>query len=207
MIIITALSLVALTVVGQDYGRNINPDAGFKKRLKEYSAKTRSIEASFSQVKTLSVLSSSIDSKGVFYYVTGEGIAMEYSSPQGDLMVMNAEKFKMINGGKSTTVGLNSNPLMRQLNQMLTACFIGDLNMFEKGSEVTYFETESAVTVVIVPKSSRVKKYMAEVIMVFDKRDMTLNLMKMKEKNGDEVSYKFWDKKINKQIATGRFKI
>ena len=143
LIIIIALTWVALTVVGQDYGKEINPDAGFKKKLKEYSAKTQSIEAEFSQVKTLSVLSSSINSKGFFYYVSGEGIAMEYSSPQGDLMVMNSEKFKMVNGGKSTIVGLSSNPLMRQLNQMLTACFIGDLKMFEKGSDVTYFEAVS----------------------------------------------------------------
>ncbi len=77
LIIIIALTWVALTVVGQDYGKEINPDAGFKKKLKEYSAKTQSIEAEFSQVKTLSVLSSSINSKGFFYYVSGEGIAVQ----------------------------------------------------------------------------------------------------------------------------------
>ncbi len=207
-IVITVLMMfITSAIIGQDYGKEINPEAGFKNSLKEYSEKTKSIEAAFSQVKTMSVLSSAIDSKGMFYYVMGEGIAMEYSNPQGDLMVMNSEKFKMVNGGKVTTVGLTSNPLMRQLNQMLTACFLGDLKMFEKGSDVKYYETESTYTVIITPKSGRVKKYMSEVLLVFDKRDMTLNQMRMKEKNGDEVNYKFWDKKINKQIAVGRFKI
>ncbi|MCE1167502.1 MAG: outer membrane lipoprotein carrier protein LolA [Sphingobacteriia bacterium] len=201
------IMFMASAMSGQDYGKEINPEAGFKSRLKEYSERTKSIEAAFSQVKTMAVLSSAIDSKGMFYYVSGEGIAMEYSIPQGDLMIMNSEKFKMVNGGKVTTVGLTSNPLMRQLNQMLTACFLGDLKMFEKGSDVNYYESESTYTVVIKPSSSRVKKYMSEVLLVFDKRDMTLTQMRMKEKNGDEVTYKFWDKKINKQIAVGRFKI
>lgn len=197
----------SLTIVGQNYGTKIDPSNGFSEKLKEAGDKTKSIECSFNQTKSMAVLTKPNISTGKFFYQKEQNICLEYSIPKGNLIVMSGGKFKIVSDGKKNVVDMKSNPMMRQMGSMLTACMTGDLNLFGSDSKTEYFETPSTYTVIIVPNNKRVKKYLQNVVLVFDKRDMTLNSMLMQENGTDFTKYDFNEKKLNSTIEADKFKI
>jgi outer membrane lipoprotein-sorting protein len=129
------------------------------------------------------------------------------TNPQGNLIVMNGVKFKIQTNGKATVVKMNSNPMMRQMGDMLTACMTGNLNLFGNQSVSEYFENQSHYTVVITPTNRRVKSYLKQIVLRFDKDNMTLSSMRMNENDTDYTLYEFSDKRLNANVDDDKFKI
>lgn len=207
-LLFTLLVLVnAFVALGQNYGAKIDPSQGFTDRLKAASEKTQTITCDFEQIKYLSVLSNSNKSRGKFYYKKAQNFCLEYSTPQGNLIIMNGTKFKMVAGGKETVVGMKSNPMMRQMGGMLAACMTGNLSLLAKGALTEYYESGAHYTVVITPTNSRVKSHLRQIILQFEKKDMTLSMMKMAENDTDYTLYEFRDKRINVDVDDSKFKI
>jgi outer membrane lipoprotein-sorting protein len=206
-ILLAVILLCTVSTYAQNYGNKINPSHGFSERLKVASEKTQSITCDFDQVKYMSVLAKTNKSKGKFFYKKDQKICLEYTNPQGNLIVMNGGKFKIQVGGKTTIVRMNSNPMMRQMGNMLGACMTGNLNLFGAESLSEYYENQSYYTVVIVPTNRRVKAYLKQIVLRFEKSDMTLCVMKMSENETDYTQYEFSDKKLNATIDEDRFKI
>lgn len=203
-----ALMLLCTTAaVAQNYGSKIDPSRGFSERLKSASDRTQSISCDFEQAKYMSVLAKTNKSKGKFFYKKSQKICLEYTNPQGNLIVMNGEKFKIQANGKATVVKMNANPMMRQMGSMLTACMTGNLSLFGNQSVSEYYETSSHYTVVITPTNRRVKSYLKQIVLRFDKDDMTLSSMRMNENDTDYTLYEFSDKRINANVDDDKFKI
>ena len=199
--------LCTTAAFAQNYGNKIDPSRGFSERLKSASDRTQTIACDFEQVKYMSVLANTNKSKGKFFYKKAQKICLEYTNPQGNLIVMNGVKFKIQTNGKATVVKMNSNPMMRQMGDMLTACMTGNLNLFGNQSVSEYFENQSHYTVVITPTNRRVKSYLKQIVLRFDKGDMTLSSMRMNENDTDYTLYEFSDKRLNANVDDDKFKI
>lgn len=205
---ITLITLsLSLTLFSQNYGSKIDPSNGFSQKLKEASSKTNTIVCNFDQTKNMAVLAKPNISKGMFFYQKEQNICLEYTSPEGNLIVMSGGKFKIITDGKKSVVDMKANPMMPQMGSMLSGCMTGNLELFGNESNTEYFETSSCYTVLITPTNKRVKKYLQNIVLVFDKNDMTLNSMLMQENTTDYTKYDFHKKKLNSEIETDKFKI
>ena len=199
--------LCTTAAFAQNYGNKIDPSRGFSERLKSASDRTQTIACDFEQVKYMSVLANTNKSKGKFFYKKAQKICLEYTNPQGNLIVMNGVKFKIQTNGKATVVKMISNPMMRQMGNMLTACMTGNLDLFGNQSVSEYYENQSYYTVVISPTNRRVKSYLKQIVLRFDKDDMTLSSMKMNENDTDYTLYEFSDKKLNGNVDDDKFNI
>lgn len=207
-LIIIALTLFcSLSVYSQEYGTTIDPSKGFSQKLKEAGDNTQTIFCNFTQVKSLAILAKPNQSAGKFYFKKEQNICLDYSTPKGNLIVMSGGKFKIVVDGKKTVVDMKSNPMMRQMGTMLTACMTGDLTQFGSDSKTEYYETPSTYTVVISPINKKVKKYLKNIVLIFDKKDLTLNSMTMHENETDYTRYEFSDKKVNSPVEIDKFKI
>ena len=199
--------LCTTAAFAQNYGNKIDPSRGFSERLKSASDRTQTIICDFEQVKYMSVLANTNKSKGRFFYKKAQKICLEYTNPQGNLIVMNGVKFKIQTNGKATVVKMNSNPMMRQMGNMLTACMTGNLDLFGNQSVSEYYENQSYYTVVISPTNRRVKSYLKQIVLRFDKDDMTLSSMKMNENDTDYTLYEFSGKRLNGNVDDDKFNI
>ena len=199
--------LCTTAAFAQNYGNKIDPSRGFSERLKSASDRTQTIICDFEQVKYMSVLANTNKSKGKFFYKKAQKICLEYTNPQGNLIVMNGVKFKIQTNGKATVVKMNSNPMMRQMGNMLTACMTGNLDLFGNQSVSEYYENQSYYTVVISPTNRRVKSYLKQIVLRFDKDDMTLSSMKMNENDTDYTLYEFSGKRLNGNVDDDKFNI
>lgn len=204
---ITLFLVISLSLCGQNYGSRIDPSKGFSQKLKEASSKTNTIVCDFNQTKAMAVLAKPNLSKGTFFFQKEQNICLEYTTPKGNLIVMSGGKFKIVADGKKSVVDMKANPMMRQMGSMLSGCMTGNLELFGNESSTEYFETPANYTVLITPTNKRVKKYLQNIVLVFDKGDMTLNSMTMQENATDYTKYDFHEKKLNSEIETDKFKI
>lgn len=206
-VLLAFMLLCTTAAFSQNYGNRIDPSHGFSEKLKSASDRTQTIACDFEQVKYMSVLAKTNKSKGKFFYKKTQKICLEYTNPQGNLIVMNGVKFKIQTNGKATVVKMNSNPMMRQMGNMLTACMTGNLDLFGSQSVSEYYENQSHYTVVITPTNRRVKSYLKQIVLRFDKDNMTLSSMKMNESETDYTLYEFSGKRLNGNVDEDKFNI
>lgn len=206
-ILVIVVMCRAVCVCGQDYGEKIDPNDGFSDRLKRASASIESISCDFDQIKQMAVLTKPVRSKGRFYYQQEQKMCLEYSLPQGNLIVMCDGRFKIVNNGVTTIVSNKVNPMMRQMTEMLTACMTGNISLFGSKEVPEYYESSELYTVIITFRNKRVQNYMKRIVLCFDKQDMTLSSMRMCETDADYTHYDFKDKKLNGIISEDKFKI
>ena len=178
----------------------------FKKKLTEASASVSTIESDFTQIKHLSVLSEDVTSKGKFYYQKTDKIRLEYTTPVAYLIVINGKKIKITSGGKSNTHDIGSNPSMKQMNQLLTACMTGNMDLLGSDYRIEYKENASSWLLTVMPFGTG-KKYINTIDIYLDKKDFSVQRLKMGEPSGDYTEYVFTNKKSNVVLPDEKFNI
>lgn len=179
----------------------------FQERLKKEAALLSSIESDFTQEKFLDVFNEKIVSKGRFYYKQENMIRMDYTSPVDYQIIINGQKLKIVSEGKSNVVNLGSNQMMNEMKGMLAACMIGDLTVMSSAYRLEYYESPSLYVVKIRPVSKSVQAYISEIIISIDKKDMSVQTLRLSENAKDYTEYHFTNRKYNTLTSDEKFVI
>jgi outer membrane lipoprotein-sorting protein len=189
----------------QNAGRT--PEADFAERLKTVSAATETIECDFTLTRTMGFAAGEVVSEGRFYYLRGAGISLEFTKPAGDLITMGRERFRIVSAGKTSVVKVDSNPALKQLQRMLTACMTGDVALLGQGSTLAFDDRGAGFVVTLTPTDRRAKNMVRQIVLTFEKKNMSLTAMRMEEASGDMSQYRFFDKRFNAKIDPSRFEV
>lgn len=179
----------------------------FESRLAKEAQTVHSIESEFTQVKYLDVFDEKITSKGKFYYQKNNKICMEYARPMNYLIVINGNKLKIVSDGKKNIMNLSTNKMMGHMQDMLTACMIGDLSKMSSNYQLEYFENTSCYLVKIKPTNKAVQAYIAGIDIHLDKKDMSVYKLRLSETATNYTEYEFYNKKFNSLKDETRFTI
>lgn len=201
------LLAVCLPLVAQKDLKPLASVATFQERLKKEVATVASIESDFVQEKYLDVFSEKITSKGRFYFKKENKIRMDYTSPVDYQIVINGPKLKIVSEGKSNVVNLGSNEMMNKIKGMLSACMVGDLGSITSAYTLTYYESPSLYVVKIHPVSKNVQVYIHEIVISIDKKDMSVQTLRLSESATDYTEYRFTNKKQNTLSSDEKFAI
>lgn len=183
--------------------------AQLQQQLTVKSEETNTISCKFKQTKQMAVLAAPSISSGCFYYKKESKICMEYALPKGDKLVMNGDDFLIISNGKQNTADARSNPMMRGLKNLLVACMSGDIAQMSAGitSQLEYAQTETQYLITARMDHKRKKGYFKEIILCFEKSDLSLSSLKMIDPSGDFTLYEFDQKRFNEPVNESLFKI
>lgn len=179
----------------------------FESRLKETSDKLTSIESDFLQVKHLDMFDEDVTSKGKFYYLKDNKISLDYSQPLSYLIVINGSRLKIVADGKKSVMQLNTNKMMNEMQDMITACMVGDLNRMNDSYNLKYQEDNNQYIISITPRSKQVKDYVSAIEIRLSKADMSVDQLRMYENEADYTDYKFCNKRFNQLKDESRFAI
>jgi outer membrane lipoprotein-sorting protein len=83
---------------------------------------------------------------------------------------------------------------VKNLSSILSTCVLGDFDKMNKNFAVDIKQNQTEWTVTLTPKQNKVAAKISNIIISFDKADMSLNLLKMIEKSGDYTAYTFTNK-------------
>ena len=204
------LTIIAAALMGQmtlAQTRDVADMQKFEEQLKATADRLTSIESNFTQVKHLDMFDEDVISKGKFYYLKDNKISLDYSQPLSYLIVINGSRLKIVADGKKSVMQLNSNKMMNEMQDMITACMVGDLKRMNSGYELKYQEDEQQYIVSIVPRSKVVKEYVSAIEIRLSKADMSVDQLRMYENEADYTDYRFTNKRFNQLKDESRFAI
>ena len=146
-----------------------------------------------------------IELKGRFYYDNSLAMALDYTVPEGDKVIIRNDRIILKTAGQVTQTATSANPMLQQVALMIRASMTGDLSQFGEGWQIGYDETEGAGTVRMVPLSRRARKYIDSITLRFDLENMTLDRMELNETEGGHSVYEFRDKRFNLAVDPAKF--
>lgn len=190
--------LSALTVRGQ------LPDS-FRERLAQASRENRTIQCDFTQHRQVRRMKGEIELKGRFYYDNAKAMALIYTQPAGDKVIIRDDRIILKTAGQVTETSTSANPMLQQVALMIRASMTGDLKQFGEGWQIGYEEKEGVGIVRMTPLSRRARKYIDSITLRFDMRSMTLDRMELNETQGGHSVYEFRNKQFNLAVDPARF--
>lgn len=179
----------------------------FEQKLEQSTKAVKSIESSFTQIKHLDVFDNDITLKGKFYYKHGNKICLDYTGSLDYMIVINGDKLKIVDNGKKSIVNLASNKTMKEMQGMLAACMSGDISQLSSEYELEYFEDSKNYLVVVKPKSKVVQEYIKDFHIYFDKKDMSVDKLRISENATDYTDYIFSNKQFNSLQNDEKFSV
>jgi len=199
--------LLSGAVFSQEKQVELKSPVIFKQKLAEATQLTNTIESTFNQEKSLSVLSEKILSKGKFYFKKKDMLRWEYTDPFKYLIILNNGKILIRDEEKENKFDARSNKVFEEINSILLGCVQGTLLNDEKKFQSSYFETSNIYLVKLRPRDPQLKNIFSEILIYFDKQDYSVSRLIMNEVSGDFTTIKFSGKKLNKPIPDEMFQV
>lgn len=173
---------------------------------KELAAKSTAIESiccRFEQVRSMQLLAQDVRLEGDFYYLRPEQILLAFDNE--DYICMTQTHFQLQTAGIKQRVRLQSNPMLRELNRILSAAMRGDVATLSAGFTPTVREDKDHFEVVLKPSKERMAARVSAITMQFDRQSMSLTMLRMEEATGDSTTYRFFNKRFNDKVDTQLF--
>ena len=177
----------------------------FERELKLKNESVSSIKCHFIQTRDMSVLQNVVRKEGTFYFQRPGNMLLSFND--GDYIKMTEEWFEMKTGENTTTTKISSNPMLRNLSTILSACVVGDFAQMIRGFSIQVQSQTKQWVVIMTPQRGKAASKISQIVLHFDRETMSLNTLKMVEKSGDYTMYGFSNKQFNVAIDSKLFKI
>ncbi len=174
----------------------------FETELLEKNSHVKTISCKFVQIRQTSVLKEAVRKTGDFHYKRPDNIRLGFSD--GDDITMNGEYFRITSSGKTSVVKMQSNPMLKELKRILSSCMSADLSGLTAGFEPKLAVKENQYELELIPKR---RTNLKSLLLVFSRKDMSLDMLKMTEHSEDYTLYQFSDKRFDLPLQDGLFKI
>ena len=107
---------------------------------------------------------------------------------------------------KTTTLSSRSNKLLEYVNKIIIDCVQGTA-IDSKEFLVSDYENDKQYLLEMVPVKKELKEYFANIRLLIDKVDYSVQRMEMIEPNGDNTLFTFLNKKFNESIIDTFFTV
>lgn len=176
----------------------------FRQQFAAASQKLNSLQSDFIQEKNLSMLSEKIISKGKFWFKKENKVRMEYTQPFKYLMIMNGSNIYIKDGQKENSVSTNSNKLFQQINKIVVDCVKGTA-FSNTDFKFNVFENKSTYLIELTPVVKNLQSIFKNINVIVDRKDFSVNSIKMIEPSGDYTNINFTNKILNTNLADALF--
>jgi len=207
---LTSIFLISLAFCVNSYSQGNLPEmkdiAGFKERLSRTGSSTKTIESDFVQEKHLEMMSEKIVSKGKFYFKKEGRMRWEYTNPINYIIAMNGNDIFIKNEKKINKFDLNSNQAFKEISNIMLAASSGNI-LDSKEFQPQFFDSKDFYVVKLQPVNPKMKDFLSQLNIYFNKADLSVAKTELIEQNGDKTIVEFKNKKINKPIPDEIFKL
>ena len=148
-------------------------------------------------------------STGDFYFSSPDLLAIRYTSPAGDYLVVNAEEIaQKKKNGKSFKFSLEKNETMKTLSSTLLWCVSGKLLKLAEANKADVNVSESGdVLQVVLTAEVKTERGFKKIELSYDKTTMRLQSMAMTDKNNVVTKYTMDKPQYGVAIASSVFQI
>ncbi|MBS4012506.1 MAG: outer membrane lipoprotein carrier protein LolA [Bacteroidetes bacterium] len=176
-------------------------------RLTDNSKSLTTIVADFTQEKHLAFLDEKIISTGKFWLREANSIRWEYNNPFSHIIIIHDGKFRTRDGkGKTSSFDINSNPVFKEVNNLIVSSARGDL-IADNKFDVEAFENQTSYKLILTPKDEKIKQVINKTELYFDKELLSVYKVVMIEGETDFTIITFTNRVFNANIPNSIFNI
>ena len=178
------------------FAQNNIVESEFIAELIKYNSNLRSIKCKCTQTIVVAIFDKPISNSGMFYYMADDNI---FISMENGVYIKIINRVLEIKSGKNITkIKLSSDPAIRNLSQVISACFKGDFSALNSMYNILYEKGKENYKLKLSPKKE--SKNAMSVELIFDAKDMSLNSLKKIESKDNYTEYTFYDKEFNVDV-------
>jgi outer membrane lipoprotein-sorting protein len=201
--VISFLSFILLpgfTRMGQDELIPVENLDELVEKLNDNAKTITTIQSVFIQKKQLEFLDETIVSRGRFWFRKENSLRWAYEEPYTYAIIIHQGKFQIKDGEKVSAYDIESNAAFREINDLIIHMVQGNI-MDQDKFEMEAFENDHHYRVRLVPLDQQMKDVISDMEIFFNKTDLTVSEIIMKESESDYTLITFIDKQINEPIS------
>jgi len=184
----------------------VNDPSNIIEQVSRFSQNTTSISADFIQVKEMSFMEEKVTSSGRFYFMKEKQMRWEYTEPFSYVIILNDDRFRIIDEGKSKDFDAGSNRMFVEISEVMTGMVNGTLLKSDQ-FVTTWFEAGGYYKAELVPAGATLKDYLSKIELKLNKADLSVDELMMFERSGDYTRITFRNKKLNETIPAEIFRL
>lgn len=186
---------------GQKYEKIQNPTE-CKKKLEAHFRSTKTLKCDFTEKIKNPVFEEKVENKGEMAFDKNGKIRWEVLSTKSILLI-NKEGIRMSKDGKEIT-NPQANRMAKRMQTFLYDLMSGNF-LDEKKFTIYFYESANTYRLNLVPKNSRLKKYISKIKLTFDKKTLLLSRMKIIQGEGNSIEYFFQNIQKNVSLSASTF--
>lgn len=175
-------------------------------KLTEHAKATFSIESDFVQEKHLWMLDEVLISKGEFLFKKENDVSWQYITPVKYRIVIHNGIFTIVNNNKVNEFSIDSNPLFREINNMIVTAIRGDF-IGNPDFEAMFLEDSISYLAILSPTNENVSSMLEKIEIYFNRENMQVSKVIFREPGDDFTLITFINKTLNSEISDDRFLI
>ena len=203
--IFTIFSAVVISLIG---GNALSAQDAILQKIEKAGSAFTTIEASFTQTRTIKASGNTTVSKGDLYFNSPSQLAMIYSQPSGELLIINGDAIHLNRAGKGTTYDSSKVASFRSLRNTLLDCIQGKVSKVasDNDASMTVADTKDGYLVTIKAKTASPRGY-SSVSLLYRKSDCVVVKMILDEFSGIKTVYDMAGIKLGTPVDSAKFKI
>lgn len=176
-------------------------------KIDKAAAKMQTLQCSFTQTKTMKMLSKQMKSEGMMYFKRTNKLRWEFKSPYTYTFVMNGSKVSMKSSKSTQNIDINRNKIFRQITDIIVNCITGEGLKNEAYFTLEMYEQNKTYYARLYPKKKELKQMYKAVELYFNPELTMVTSVKMEEKTGDVTLIKMNNTKLNAAIDEKLFTV
>jgi len=175
----------------------------FKNAVNATAKSTKTLTTDFVQYKHMDFLSKDIETLGKMSFKAPSMLLWQYTKPYQYSVVFKNNKISINDAGKKSAMDMGNSKMFNKLNKLIVGSVNGD--MFDESEfTITFFKTTEFTITRLIPKDAALKKYIKEMELYFDKKNM-VSQVKMTEPSNDYTTIVFKNKVVNAPVPDSVF--
>lgn len=160
------------------------------------------LECRFHEEKQIALLTMPITSEGTVHYARPSRLVRRITSPSPQIVLVDAGRLQMSEGGRVETIDLASQPVVRSFVETFARLLAGDRAALEATYAMEYAPSSSGSTwtLTLRPRSAPLDRFLREIR--FEGDGTSLRRMVMSEVSGDVTTTTFSDVVTNRRYST-----
>lgn len=177
-------------------------------KIEKAGAAFTTIEATFTQTRTIKASGNKTVSKGNLSVNAPSQLAMMYSQPAGEMLIINGDMIHMNRGGKATTYDSAKISSMKTLRNTLMDCITGKTSKVaaDNDASMTVSDTKDGYLVTIKANNASPRGY-SSISLLYRKSDCVVTKMILDEFSGIRTVYDMAGIKLGTKVDSSKFNI
>ncbi len=155
-------------------------------------ADAEQVECHYAMERRVSLLADAARDEGTLTFDRrGRTLTLASTATPGDSTIMTPAALTTVERGRRTTVEARRVAALRQMTDLVAACFSGDFAAVRAAGTLEMDADARHTTARFTPRDRRVARHVDTILLTFDNSDYALRQMEVRQKNGDFTLYRF----------------